>query len=101
MSRINQDPPTTWLKTDRRAVAINASMRDHLPAIQAALHHGVAAVADSNRLGFYELGISGNWYYIHIRDGSSAQVYVIAARRESRENSSVLPAAAAFASLAG
>lgn len=82
MNTIFQGPVTTWLRTDQEVVSVKASVRDHLPAVEAALHDGVAAVADTSRPGFYEIEIGNNWYYIHIPKGG-VYVYLVAARRES------------------
>ena len=79
---------TTWLRTDNRVFPLNASMCTHLAGVQTALHHGVIAVADASRPGFYEIEIGGKWYYIHIPNGS-AQVYLVAARREAPESSAL------------
>lgn len=71
-------PLTTLLRTDRPVVAINSSIRNHLPALASALHEGVTAIADLNRLGFYEIGIEGKRLYIHI-PSSRTHVYLVAA----------------------
>ena len=72
------NPKTTWLKTDHTVVSINASMWNHLRAVESALRRGVAGIADSARPGFYEIETGDCWYYIHI-PARIARVYLVAA----------------------
>jgi hypothetical protein len=67
-----------WLRTDRPIVPMNAGMWTYLPELEATLHRGVHAVADNRRVGFYDIEIGSNWYYIHIPSRISG-VYLVAA----------------------
>jgi hypothetical protein len=69
---------THWLRTDHPVSSMSASMWRYLPAVEDALHHGIAAVPDKNRPEFYEIEVGGHWYYIHIPT-RIAGVYLIAA----------------------
>src|SRR5690242_7091572 len=73
-------PSTTWLRTDHPVVPINPSTCEHLREVEAALHLGVTATADTKRPGFYEIEVGDNWYYIHI-PSRIAGVYLVAAAK--------------------
>src|SRR5436190_15484402 len=77
-----QKPPATWLRTDHPVVPINPSAWEHLREVEAALHLGVTATADTKRPGFYEIEVGDNWYYIHI-PSRIAGVYLVAAAKNS------------------
>ena len=74
------EPPATWLRTDHPVVPINPSTWEHLHEVEAALHRGITATADTKRPGFYEIEVGDNWYYIHI-PSRIAGVYLVAAAK--------------------
>lgn len=70
--------PETWIRTDHPVVPVNPSIWGHLREVEAALHLGVAATADTKRPGFFEIEVGDNWYYIHIPSRIDG-VYLVAA----------------------
>lgn len=71
-------PPSTWLKTDRPVIPVNPATWGYLPEVETALHRGVAAKADRNHPGFYEVEIGDHWFYVHVPNRLRA-VYIVAA----------------------
>lgn len=79
MNTSSTTTPALWLRTDDPIIPVNAAAWDYLPEVEAALHRGVAATADSHRPGFYEFEIGDNWYYVHVPSRLRA-VYLVAAQ---------------------
>lgn len=75
----------TWLRTDHPVVPINPSTWEHLGEVEAALHLGVMATADTKRPGFYELEVGDHWFYVHI-PSRIAGVYLVAAGKRRISN---------------
>ena len=68
-----------WLKSSDPVLPVGTSMdSDVLSAVRTAMAEGVCGIPDLNRAGFYDVEISGRWFYIHIPDHLS-KVYVVAA----------------------
>jgi len=77
MNATYQEAKKVWLKTDHPVVSVNRSMRGNLSPLEAALRCGVMAVADENRVEFYEIRIGDDWYYIHTPK-HAPKVYLVA-----------------------
>lgn len=70
---------TTWLKTDDPVIPINSAAWEYLPEVETALRHGVEAVRDAKRPGFYEIELENKWFYVHVPSRFKA-VYLVAAQ---------------------
>jgi hypothetical protein len=68
-----------WLKSSDPVMPVGSSLAsDVLSTVGTALSKGVCGIPDMKRSGFYDVEISGRWFYIHIPDHLS-RVYVVAA----------------------
>jgi hypothetical protein len=90
---------STWLQSTDPVVPVNPlrtstpSVNDSLSALRTALSKGVCGVPDGNRMGFYEIEIGDDWYYIHIPD-RRACIYLIAATQKQVASFPVLVSSA-------
>ena len=58
-----------WLKSSDPVMPVGSSVAsDVLSTVGTALSKGVCGIPDMKRSGFYDVEISGRWFYIHIPD---------------------------------
>jgi hypothetical protein len=67
-----------WLKSSDPVVPVGSSVAsDVLSTVGTALSKGVCGIPDVKRSGFYDVEISGRWFYIHLAQNLQ-RVYVVA-----------------------
>ena len=68
-----------WLKSSDPVMPVGSSVEsDDLSTVETALSKGVCGFPDMKRSGFYDIEISGRWFYIHI-PVHLPKIYVVAA----------------------
>ena len=67
-----------WLKTSDPVLPVGSTLASDAPStVGAALSKGVCGIPDLKRSGFYDVEISGRWFYIHMPQHLQ-RVYVVA-----------------------
>ena len=67
-----------WLKSSDPVMPVGSSVAsDVLSTVREALSKGVCGIPDMKRSGFYDVEISGRWFYIHIPE-RLPKIFVVA-----------------------